>query len=61
MNSDALYWFYSATAQVFSGFIAILGIFAVYALEAIQRSIEGGREDLSPKAAYYGLVRKCAA
>jgi hypothetical protein len=46
MVSDSYYWFYSANAQVFGGLIAILGVFTIYALESIDRSIEGGRREL---------------
>lgn len=47
MEASAHYYFYSAAAQVFAALAGILAVFAVYALEWVQHSIQWSREDLT--------------
>lgn len=46
MRTDAFFWFLSTVPQVLGTMIGVLAVFVVYALDAIQRSIEWSRDDL---------------
>jgi len=46
VRTDAFFWFLSTVPQVLGTMIGVLAVFVVYALDAIQRSIEWSRDDL---------------
>lgn len=60
MDENSWFYFYSANAQVFAALIAILGVFTVYALEWIQKSIEWNRSDLIQLFKPFGINLECS-